>query len=158
MFYGNKFRECIDSKRKWREIHRMGLVNRDNARVKVNEVNNQFSNSPMPHININFYDNVILSRQQSDEFNLINFTQEEVLESFLNVKSNAVGYDGMHPKFVKITLTYTLTYFTHLFNTIVTTSTFPSMWKHAKIVPILKPDKSFRPIAILSIYQRFLRN
>ena len=47
---------------------------------------------PMPHININFYDNVILSLQQSDEFNFINFTQEVVLESFLNVKSNAVGY------------------------------------------------------------------
>ena len=56
----------------------------------------------------------------------------------------------MDPKFVKITLPYTLTYFTHLINTIVTTCTFPSMWKHAKSVPILKPDKSFRPIAILS--------
>ena len=55
----------------------------------------------MPHIKINFYDNVILRRQQSDEFNFINFTQEEVLECFLNVKSNAVGYDGMHPKFLK---------------------------------------------------------
>ena len=63
----------------------------------------------MPHKNINFYDNVILNRQQSDEFNFINFTQEKVLESFLNVKSNSVDYDGMNPKFVKITLPYTLT-------------------------------------------------
>ena len=119
MFYGNKFRKCIDSKRKWREIHRK--FNASAEVIDVNEVNNQFSNIPMPHININFYDNVIPSRQQSNEFNFINFTQDEVPESFLNVKSNAVSYDGMDPKFVKITLPYTLTYFTHLFNTIVTT-------------------------------------
>ena len=62
----------------------------------------------MPHININFHDNVIPSRPQSHDINFVNFTQEEVLESFLNVKSNVVDHDGMDPKFVKIILPYTL--------------------------------------------------
>ena len=38
----------------------------------------------MSHININFYDNIIISGQQSDEFNFINFTQEEVLDGALS--------------------------------------------------------------------------
>ena len=105
--------------------------------IDFNKVNYKFSNMSMTPININFYDNVILSRQQSHEFNFIKFIQEEILESFLNVKSNGVGHDGMHPKFIIITLSYTLTYFPHLFNTIVTISTLPSMWKHVKIVPII---------------------
>ena len=56
MFYGNKFRRCINSKGKWRVIYRMGLVNRDNASVEgidVNVGNHQFSNIPMPHIQRN---------------------------------------------------------------------------------------------------------
>lgn len=32
---------------------------------------------------------------------------------------------------------------------VITTSTFPTMWKHAKVIPILKSDKKYRPISIL---------
>ena len=67
-------------------------------------------------------------------------------------------YDAMHPKFIKIPLPFILTYFTHLLNTIINTSTFPSMWKHAKILSILKPDKSFRSfIYILYIFRVFIK-
>ena len=104
---------------------------------------------------MNFYDSIRLNQRQSHEFNFMHFTQEEVLRSFIDVKSNGIGYDGMHPKFIGLTLPYTLIYFTHFFNTIVTTSTYPSVWKHAKIVPILKQDKSFRPIAILPYLSNF---
>lgn len=152
MFYKNKFQSCIDSQKKWREIHKMGLVNcskEDTHEIDVNQVNNDFANIPKPNINTHFYNNTVFSQHEMSEFNFIHFTREDVLESFLNIKSNAVGHDGMHPKFVKLTLPHTLTYFTHFFNTIISTSTFPSMWKHAKIVPILKSDKSYRPIAIL---------
>ena len=47
-------------------------------------------------------------------------------------------------------------YITHLFNFIVTTSTFPSKWKHAKIIPVPKNNSEFRPIAILPFLSKVL--
>ena len=65
--------------------------------------------------------------------------QEEVLRLFIKVKSNAMRYDRMHPKFIRLTLAYTTIYFTIFFDTIITTtSAYPSVLKHAKIVSILR--------------------
>ena len=49
---------------------------------------------------------------------------------------------------LSIDLPYVLPYITHLLNTIITSSTFPAMWKSAKIIPVSKQDKTYRPIAI----------
>lgn len=42
-----------------------------------------------------------------------------------------------------------LHYFTYVFNTILTKSTFPTAWKRTKILPLLKSNREFRPNAIL---------
>ena len=105
------------------------------VRTKFLRTNRQFASVPLPLVNTNFCDSIRLNQQQTHAFNFIHFRQEEVLKSFIDDKSNAIGYDGMHPKFITLTLPYTLIYFTHFFNTIVTTPTYPSVWKHAKIVP-----------------------
>ena len=52
-------------------------------------------------------------------------------------------------KFQKIILEYIIVYLTHLFNTILTTLEFPSMWKHTKIIPLPKHDGKYRQMAIL---------
>ena len=74
----------------------------------------------------------------------------------MSIKSNAVGNDGIHLKFVKIVINFILPILTHIFNHIVTTCTFYSIWKIGKIVPIAKNNTpstaaDFRPISILSI-------
>lgn len=81
-------------------------------------------------------------------------SQYDVLTSFSLVKSNAVGFDNVHPKFVRVILPLILPYLTHLFNTIITTSTFPTKWKYAKIIPLPKSNTEYRPIAILSFFSK----
>lgn len=77
----------------------------------------------------------------------------DVVEALLSVKSNAIGLDGINAKFIKLSLPVILPYITHIFNTILTTSVFPTEWKKAKIVPVPKKPNcnlsEYRPIAIL---------
>ena len=85
-----------------------------------------------------------------NRFSFHNITQSDVLLAFAKIKSNATGVDNIEPRFFKILLPKLLPYVCHLFNTILTTSTYPKQWKLAKILPVLKPNGDFRPIAILS--------
>lgn len=83
------------------------------------------------------------------------FSESEVHNALFSIKSNAVGYDGIHIKLIKLILHFILPIMTHIFNLIITTSTYPSNWKIGHIIPVAKknsptdPD-DFRPISILS--------
>lgn len=57
--------------------------------------------------------------------------------------------DNVHPKFFKILLPNLIAFITHIFNTIITKSCFPTIWKHAKIIPVPKSNNEYRPIALL---------
>ena len=59
----------------------------------------------------------------------------KVYNSIMSIKSNA---DGIHLKFVKITLPFILTYIAHIFNRIVTTEYFPQKLKIANIISVVK--------------------
>lgn len=166
ILYKKRFESAVCSGKKWREIHNLGIVNGtakiENA-IDINQLNYEFTNIPMPEVSVNYYDNFSNTMDVDNDnsngalcFNFKHFTQEDVLQSLLSIKSNSVGHDGIHPKFIKLIVTYTLPHITHLFNTIVTTSTFPSAWKHAKIIPIPKADNTFRPIAILPFLSKAL--
>ena len=74
------------------------------------------------------------------------------------VKSNSIGSDNMHPKFIRIILSVILPFVTHLFNTIIMSSTYPITWKYAKIVPVRKSYGGYRPIAIFlpKIFEKIL--
>lgn len=181
-FYKEKFKSALDSKKKWKEIRTMGIINDSNKAqdiVDVNKLNSNFANIPKPEANVDLYRNLFSAytnnnvaandirnininsntalnynnsfnnNHQVPRFQFIRFTQEDVVEAFLRIKSDSVGYDGVNPKFIKIILPYILPQITHLFNMIITTSNYPSKWKHAKIIPIPKSDNDYRPIAIL---------
>ena len=60
----------------------------------------------------------------------------EVLEYLSSVKSNADGSDDLDPLFLKVLSPRLLPYFTHLFNSVLTMSSFPDEWKRSKIIPI----------------------
>ena len=50
---------------------------------------------------------------------------------------------------------------THIINLSISKSTFPSIWKHAKVVPLLKKDdplhaKNYRPVASLPVFSKIL--
>lgn len=78
----------------------------------------------------------------------------EVVNAIWDIRSNAVGLDGLPIKFVKIILPLIVHHITHLFNMFIRTSAFPDCWKHAKILPLkkkghLRDITNLRPISIL---------
>lgn len=188
-FYEEHFKSAVCSKMKWKSIRNMGIINQENNDAKecidVNQLNQLFLNIPMPTPDTNFYTDTYAHNSAHNDYSPVpnrinnsdrnnsenqmlygfefkNTTQEDVLESILSIKSESAGHDGVHPKFVKLILPYILPQITHLFNTILTTSTFPYMWKHAKIIPIPKPNHEFRPIAILpylsKVFERLIHS
>lgn len=95
----------------------------------------------MPESDIGYYistDPSIASDLNGNGFKFSNITLLDLRKSFCSIKSNATGCDEMHPKFLKIILDYIIIYIK-----------LPSKWKQAKIIPIPKYDKSYRPLAIL---------
>ena len=62
--------------------------------------------------------------------------QYDVMSAVFLVKSNSIGSDNMHPKFIRIILPLILPFITHLFNNIIMSGMYPIKWKHTKIVPV----------------------
>jgi hypothetical protein len=79
---------------------------------------------------------------------------QEVIIS-LNPKK-ALGYDLITGKTPKELSPIGIKYLTQLFNSLLLTGYFPSQWKVAQMIPILKPGKppsqltSYRPISLFA--------
>lgn len=151
-YYSSIFTSAVGSKKTWKTIRDIGIGKTrivESSEIDVEKLNETFTKIPSAPINQNFYvQNQITSTQTSlFSFNCVN--QQDVLSSCLAVKSNAVGIDKIHPRFLKQIVPVMLPYITFIFNTIITKSTFPGNWKYAKIIPIPKANNEYRPIAIL---------
>jgi hypothetical protein len=66
----------------------------------------------------------------------------KVFNAINQIKSNAIGLDGVPLKFLKRILPQILTVVTYIFNTILTTSVSPAAWKTSKIMPIAKKSET----------------
>ena len=77
-------------------------------------------------------------------------------------KISAPGYDKIPTVFLQKLHPRAITHFTSLLNQIFHSSTFPSNWKLAIVIPILKPNKDptlplfYRPISLLSTLAKIL--
>ena len=75
--------------------------------------------------------------------------------------AKAPGTDRIHLKVIKDYLAHILTPLTSIINASLANQTFPSRWKHAEIIPILKSSDrehdladSNRPISLLPILSK----
>lgn len=159
-YYSHRFSQALDSKGTWNIIKEIGhcntVVSHDYPN-SANEINTSFTSLQMVTPNESFYGNLFVhSGQNTNTFELACVNQCDVLSSCLAVRSNAIGGDNIDPKFVRIILPQILPYITYLFNSILTTSSFPSRWRYAKIIPIPKNRTEYRPIAILPFFSKVL--
>ena len=88
------------------------------------------------------------------KLNFISFSELEVYKSIYSLKANAVGYDDVSLKFVKLIISFILPTLTHIFNYIITTNIFSTAGKIAQIIPVAKnrtplEPGEYRPISIL---------
>lgn len=164
-FYTEKFSLALGSKKTWKAIREIGIGksgNNDPVIFDPDVINEQFLNIPMVEADIDFYNHNHDNRQPHNNFSFDCIDQFDVLRSCMSIKSNAVGVDEIHPRFFKLILPRILPFVTHVFNTIITTSHFPSNWKKSKIIPIPKTKSEYRPIAILpfmsKIFERLIHN
>jgi hypothetical protein len=85
-------------------------------------------------------------RVENDEglngFAFSNTFELEVFNTIHQIKSNAIGLDGVPLTFLKLILPQILTVVTHIFNFILTTSVYPAAWRTSKIMPIAKKKRT----------------
>ena len=112
--YANCFGSAINTKKTWKTIREIGIgrsKKTTSSSLSPLEINEAFLNPPTidNQSSTNYTDNnVIHANFQQFEFRCV--STAEALSSLLSIKSNAMGYDSMHPKFVKIILPYILPY------------------------------------------------
>lgn len=164
-YYAQKFQRAINSRNTWKNLRSMGIA-KDNVSINehmdIDEVNRQFVNIPMQTSDANYYTDNSCVVNHNSCFDFSRIRQTDVLWAINSIKSNAVGTDGIDPRFLKILLPNILPYITHIFNSILLKSYFPSAWKYARIMPIPKTDGTFRPIAILpylsKVFEKIINN
>ena len=87
---------------------------------------------------------------------------DEVLDIIKSLKnSKSCGLDNIDTYVIKLIKGEILPSITHIVNLSITTSSFPKMYKSAKIIPLLKKGdpldpKNYRPVAILPIVSKIV--
>lgn len=153
-YYSAKFNSDRSSKFLWNRIREIGLCKKNvpayNEDIDLEELNNRFITS-VPSSAFNSPSILTPNNSGLDGFALNRVDLCTVGMAILSVKCKSVGLDNIHPDFIKILLPFILPHITHIYNTILMTSTYPTIWKKAKIVPIPKKANvpEYRPIAIL---------
>jgi len=166
-YYHSKFSQSVNSKATWKAIKEIGLNKKSSCSLPLdtdlNALNQKFisasENSNHPTNSVpDFCDSSSLGtiNPNCDNFSFSCISVIDVYSSLTSIKSNAIGLDNIDPKFIKLIMIPLLPILTHIFNTILTKSTFPKAWKMAKIVPIPKSQNEFRPIAILCYFSKAL--
>ena len=134
----------------WKNVKQIGLNSKNNVlppNIDLNALNASFIQNSSDDINdVNQIDDMI----EINHFSLQCVDELTVGLTILEIKSKATGSDNIHPDFIKMILPFLIRPITHIFNTIIMTSTFPNAWKIAKIIPLPKTSATeYRPIAIL---------
>ena len=153
-YYKVKLNCNLPAKQLWRRLEQIGLKkHKTECPIDADIMNNSFLQSNHMQQSDDFTCNPDLL-YTGQELNFIAFSLNDVYVAVMSVKSNAVGSDGIHLKFIKIILPFILPVVTHIFNHIVCSGIFPSKWKIANIIPVGKNNSAnrpedFRPISIL---------
>lgn len=152
------------SKKLWSSIRSMGICHKNkdvHIDISPDSLNNFFTSSQKTD-SLRFPYNYCLN-DPSNAFQLRNVSPDEVRIAISKIKTNAVGLDEIPLSFIKILLPMLLPYITHIFNFCITSSTFPFIWKTAKLIPIPKQNNQqsvsdFRPISILPSLSKALES
>ena len=85
----------------------------------------------------------------------------QIIGSLRNSKST--GLDNIDTNVLKLVKSEVTPAVTHIVNLSIQNSVFPSLWKHSKVIPLLKPGsddklapKSYRPVALLPVVSKVL--
>ncbi|XP_075167534.1 uncharacterized protein LOC142239626 [Haematobia irritans] len=145
----------------WRELRHLGYLDDSLGAVEVDVdlCNEFFTMPPLEHSPSIAFEDYLDSSFSG--FSLRTVDVDDIWSAICSIKSNAVGSDGVALKFIRMLFPGISHHSAHIFNTIITTSTFPSQWTCARIVPVPKirypqGPSDFRPISILPALSKVL--
>ena len=103
-------------------------------------------------------------RSRESSFSLHEVSEDDVLKVISSLKnSSATGSDYIDTKTIKLSADLIAPALTHIINLSITSSSFPNIWKYAKVIPLLKSldadpllPKSYRPVALLPVLSKIL--
>ena len=89
-----------------------------------------------------------------------------ILNIITNLRnSKAAGFDDIDTYVLKMVKSELTPAITHIVNLSIRSSTFPTIWKHSKVIPLFKPGatdklsaKSYRPVALLPVVSKVLEH
>jgi hypothetical protein len=141
-FAGRFLDLASDPKKLWRNIRSFGLMSGGSDNVafafSAYELNIYFTSpaagTDSPDLAHVTYRPLI----EGDSFSFSCIDEVCVVAALGKITSNATGLDGIPLVFIKLLLPLILPVLTELFNYILTSSTFPLVWKISSVVPIPK--------------------
>ena len=167
-YLGYSFKEGISPAVAWRRLRAIGVVKADAGLSETisdaDAINRHFVSavpaSSICNTVIGFYSGTSRAGvDRSFDFRLV--TEGDVGLVLGGLRSESMGCDGIGLRMLQYCHPYLIPYITHLVNSCIETSTFPSCWKEAKVVPIPKSGlardfKDLRPISILPTLSKVL--
>lgn len=160
--FKNNFKNAKTNKQKWSLLKTTGCSkeSRDISSLSnfdVNKLNNYY---------IQLHSSSIIDVPKFDKritdkiFDFKPIIASDVLDTIGDIKSSAIGLDGISLKFLKIILPYFLDQIINIFNHSLNTFTFPQLWNTLIIRPIAKNNNpqtvsDTRPITINCVLTNF---
>jgi len=162
-FFYSKFDMCMSSKSTWATIRSLNIANKSapaNLIVPVNDLNQHYASvSSIKHPDltakcIKEYCTAMPHRDINCKFHFKYALPENIVKAINSIKSNAKGVDQIPVTFIKLCLPVILPVLEHIFNYSLQNSVFPTTWKKANILPLLKvknptEPKDYRPVSNL---------
>lgn len=169
-FFHDKFKLSSDTKSVWSTVRSLGIKSTSSQSepvVPVDALNKHYASVssvryPM-EISMLIEDckKNTTDRDINDKFHFNYVLPEDIVNAVTSIKSNAKGFDNIPVSFIKLCLSALLPVLDHLFNFSLQNGIFPTLWKMANILPIVKVKnpkeaKDYRPISILCVLGKAL--
>lgn len=152
----------LPGRKLWKNLSNLGLrpASESTSNFSPDDHNNFFSNSSTQNSSTPRLSPTNNPRNIT-EFAFKCVDMNDVDLAFQRLKSDAEGCDGLSLRFIKILLPAILPHLTEIFNYILTSSSYPTKWKLAKVLPLPKIStplnlNDFRPISILPALSKAL--
>lgn len=154
----------------WKFLKSLGMgKNTANGDIvlDLNDLNTHFSKPPLVLDNvtksITLHNLASLPLPQCVSFQFKPVTECDINKHVFAISSPASGNDGICSKMITLILSELLPILSHIFNFSLTSSTFPTIWKNAHIVPLPKKTcpstpSDCRPISILPFLAKVLEH
>lgn len=158
-------------KKVWRTIHLSLHPSQQPLRADPDDLNRHFASTAesvtpsSPALSKDIYRLIDrLTDDSHSSFRFCNVTHQEVLREIKGLRWDcSTGPDNIPAMFVKLVAERLVFPLTHIINSCLDRNEYPLLWKIARISPIPKVDElrtndDYRPISILPVLLRFMRN